>query len=702
MVFTNILKGPLLRSLLERVKSEVFFVSVLVIVVFFVFKGYFLGQTAPPWDFYGDYYTQAFSWWDLGSFFYPTTYLPYLISGYPSHLGLQVSSYYLPVGFVAEFFEYSLENAAKLQATTILFGVLGVYVLARKQNFKKLTSVLIGMTFLFSAGFFSNASHIDIVRAWAFFPWLLIVLIPTASINRWKLFGASLLWFQFFVGAYPGNIASFAYACIAWIVIQLISHRDKIKTSLTFYAISIGIGIFLSMPKFLPFLLTGNRPRIQNQVVVDFGIISTIFFPYGGSGQSGDIVLPNDLTQRTFFVIPLVVLLAFFANRWNMNRKIGMSFVLIAILLGIDTPIFSHWQENLPLLNISRFRTIDFKPILVLGLAFLGGVGFERILNQQDFKKKSLFVSATFSLSFLTLIIYFAKKSNIANLDIQFGLFWILISCIGIILMFLLKSRLILSTLILTIFFTTGLFWANHFVNPWNENRVNTENLYFGDISSNLIKTKQDTNLSARPARVGPAFPIPYPGEMIIQFWNANELKRQFSTGVYVTIKGEQTFQSYVEIALDAQKASIMQYLSNPSSAVFTDQAINNYDQCFIDNQCNKIDIKYQYEIWKPGEIVIGLNDTKSNSTIIINEVNWSGWKYETCKSDNDCRTSIVKQDPNSILLGGKIEEDDRSIRFYYETPYMKISWFLFYLGIALLVIAMFLIRPSVVKSNSK
>ena len=214
MVFTNILKGPLLRSLLERVKSEVFFVSVLVIVVFFVFKGYFLGQTAPPWDFYGDYYTQAFSWWDLGSFFYPTTYLPYLISGYPSHLGLQVSSYYLPVGFVAEFFEYSLENAAKLQATTILFGVLGVYVLARKQNFKKLTSVLIGMTFLFSAGFFSNASHIDIVRAWAFFPWLLIVLIPTASINRWKLFGASLLWFQFFVGAYPGNIASFAYACI--------------------------------------------------------------------------------------------------------------------------------------------------------------------------------------------------------------------------------------------------------------------------------------------------------------------------------------------------------------------------------------------------------------------------------------------------------------------------------------------------------
>ena len=145
------MKGGDLNSLIQRVKSEFLYLLIIVLAVLYVFRGYFVGNTAPPWDFYGDYYTQAFSWWDLGSFFHPTTYLPYLISGYPSHLGLQVSSYYIPVGIVAEFFGYTLENATRLQGFTIMFGIVGIYVLARLQTFRRPTSVLIALTYLFSA-----------------------------------------------------------------------------------------------------------------------------------------------------------------------------------------------------------------------------------------------------------------------------------------------------------------------------------------------------------------------------------------------------------------------------------------------------------------------------------------------------------------------------------------------------------------------
>jgi hypothetical protein len=89
---------------MRKTSSMLNYLSVIFVFSFtlFVFRGYLVGETVPPWDFFGAYYTQAYSWWDLGSFFNPTTYLPYLISGYPSHLGLQFSSYYLPVGLVAE------------------------------------------------------------------------------------------------------------------------------------------------------------------------------------------------------------------------------------------------------------------------------------------------------------------------------------------------------------------------------------------------------------------------------------------------------------------------------------------------------------------------------------------------------------------------------------------------------------------------
>ena len=701
----TIAKGGDLNTLIKRVKSEFLYVATIVFIVLYVFRGYFLGNTAPPWDFYGDYYTQAFSWWDLGSFFHPTTYLPYLISGYPSHLGLQVSSYYLPVGIVAEFFGYTLENAVRLQGLTILFGIVGTYLLARLQLFSKPTSVLMGLTYLFSAGFFSNASHIDIVRAWAFFPWLLISLKPIEKLRSWQILFASVLWFQFFVGSYPGNIASFFYAFLAWIIINLYINREKLKVSLVFYTLTIGIGTLLSMPKYLPFLLTGSGPKIQNQVIVDLGIVSTLFFPYGGTGQSGDIILPNDLTQRTFYIIPLAVLIAFFANRKNINYVIGTTFISLAVILGIDTAIFPHWQENLPLLDISRFRTIDFKPVIVMGLSFLTWLGYERILAKKDYKLYLIIPRFIVAIGFATIVVFFAKISDLINSDIQFGLYWLIYSITILFVMLLVRIRLLVNLIAMASFFIIGLSWAGYFINPWNENRINTEKLYFGDLSNNIIESQNEKVLVSRPARVGPEFPIPYPGEMIIQFWNSNELKRVFTTGGYVTIKGEKTFQSYVETALDPGSQEIMNFISKESAAIFFETSIADIDACLVKNDCKKINAEYEYTQWQPGEITIKVTNLNEPAQIIINEVNWPGWKYEVCDVKGICIKEMVSQNSDQILLSAALKENDLTIRFFFETPGMKYAWTLFYAGIILLLMAMQIntnsrIRP--IKSGNK
>ena len=216
---------------MRKTSSMLNYLSVIFVFSFtlFVFRGYLVGETVPPWDFFGAYYTQAYSWWDLGSFFYPTTYLPYLISGYPSHLGLQFSGYYLPVGLVAEIANYTIVNAARLQALTIAFGIVGVFLFARRWNLSNGSAIVASIGYLFTAGFFSNASHIDIVRAWSFFPWLLLSLSPVKIIKWWMIPASILLWFQFFVGAYPGNIVSFAYLFSFYCMILFWQNKDKIR-----------------------------------------------------------------------------------------------------------------------------------------------------------------------------------------------------------------------------------------------------------------------------------------------------------------------------------------------------------------------------------------------------------------------------------------------------------------------------------------
>jgi hypothetical protein len=71
---------------------------------------------------------------------------------------------------------------------------------------------------------------------------------------------------------------------------------------------------------------------------------------------------------------------------------------------------------------------------------------------------------------------------------------------------------------------------------------------------------------------------------------------------------------------------------------------------------------------------------------LILNEVNWPGWKYEACNSMGACRTISVSQNSNNFLLNANLEPDDVSVKFFYETPGMIYAWFLFYFGALLLI----------------
>ena len=675
--------------------KDIFGIAGIVFFVSIVFKGYWLGTVAPPWDFFGDYYTQAFSWWDLGTFFHPTSYLPYLVSGFPAHLGLQISSYYLPVGLVAELSEYTIFNAARLQALTITFGIVGVYIFARRWNISIGSSLIASIGYLFSAGFFSNASHIDIVRAWSFFPWLLIALSPLEKIKWWLIPLTSLLWFQFFVGTYPGNLTSFPYLITLWVIILIKFHKNQIRKMFFWYSITIIPGLLLSSVKWLPFLLTGNGPQIQNQVVVNSGIFSTIIFPYGGTGQSGDLVLPNDLTQRTFYIIPIILILSAFAKKNSITTYLGLVFVLGSILLGIDFPFAPHWQENLPLLDISRFRTIDFKPGISMGLSLLAANGLDNIINRKEMflhfpKIRKELAQYLIVISIFVSAVIFGLQVGYSQKDLKTTFTWLIITSVLILITHLSVIHgynfFTFSILIIGVSFL-GISWANSFKDPWQVPRIPTENLYFGDNTDKIIANAAPIEVEGRPERVGPVLPIPYPGEMVIQFWNSNELRRNYSTGGYVTIKGEANFQKYVEYALDVEKYKVIEFLQKPSSVIVAVNLQDNVDNCVYNNGCKVLPNDFKFNSYKPGYFEIGLDSLEEKAIIIINEVGWKGWKALSCSDKGLCNPLKVGAQADNLLLNIEAPAGTSLIKIAYETPGINLAWQIFWISTIFIIL---------------
>jgi len=685
---------------LSEKKLDFLVVFFLVTVVFVIFFGYLTGKVAPSWDFYGDYHSQAYSWWDLGSFFYPTTYMPYLLSGFPAHLGLQISSFYLPVGFVSEFFSYTILNAARLQAISIAIGIIGIYFLSRKFEISRIASIAVSLGYLFSAGFFSNATHIDIVRAWIFLPLLLLLMFPRDKINYKLIPVAGIVWFQFFVGSYPGNIASYAYLFLAWFVILWFRFKSMFKPTLIFTFITVLTGILLSGIKWIPYLIDGQSPQIDNQVVVNRGIISTFLFPYSGSALPGDSILPNDITQRTFFVIPLILLFAFFARKNTTAAIFGFTFVSIGLILGIDTGIFGQWQQKLPLLDISRFRTIDFKPAISLGIAILGGVGFDYLRKtkfREIFDFKNL-INSLLGFSIFSYLILMAFTSELSNNDLKIGLKWIAISIVAFV--FINFSKFLIPKILINILFIVSILylgnqWAHQFTAPWQAPRLETEQFYFGASNSELLKNQSPAKIDSRPARIAPDFPIPYPAGLVFQTFNRHEIKREFTMGGYANIKGQFLFDEYINSAMDGDKSSILEFLKKESEVRVADNTDSNNDNCISDNDCVDNTVKAKVTAFEPGIIEIDINDLKKDSILYVNELNWNGWKAKSCNLDNLCNASINNNVGNGLLLNFEVPSGTSKVTLYYETPGIKTAWILFWFAVLLNLISTVIIRKS-------
>ena len=333
---------------------------------------YLAGLTVPPWDFFGSYNTDAYLWWSRGGFFDPVDWIPKLWAGYPAAAVLQNSAWYLPVGIAAAFGPFTLHSAAVVQALHVAFGAVGAYLLIRRMGGSFPPALLAAAAWFFAVGIYSNAEHVDIVRGYAWLPWLLLVVSPLWSWRRWwAIPTATILLWQAATGVYPGILIAAAYVLPFWAVAAFLIWRRPVALTVVGIAVSALGAALLSGPRILPYLMQSTAPATATPDTSQFSIwmLGTVAFGYGSPE------LPNDISMRSFFVPADRDGARLLRELAEPVHSGGGGDPRPAFCLGMPFLPWFDAAQALPGMSLSRFSMSDFKPFLIMGVLLLGIAG---------------------------------------------------------------------------------------------------------------------------------------------------------------------------------------------------------------------------------------------------------------------------------------------------------------------------------------
>jgi hypothetical protein len=569
-----------------------------------------------------------------------------------------------------------------LQALTIFLGIVGIYFLSRSWDIARYVAFLLAVAYLFSPGFFTSASHIDIVRGWAFMPWILIALKPFAKNSILSILAISLLSFQYMVGVYPGIIIASIYILTIYISLNWYFNKSARKNYILYQIIPFGLGIGMSLLKWMPLVMQERLYRGGNTVEVNAAIVSTLIYPYDS------LVLPNDITMRSLFLAPVLMLCILLLQKINKPVSTFVILGLVAIILGFDISNMIRWQEYLPFLGESRFRTTDFKLFWTLSTIMLGGFALNQAKAKGIYALRGALALAVgfFIFSYLNRLAKTALLEDMLTPGNTFAR--IAGGTFAIIILFLvLKKYLgigfnaaisvaIIGTLV------TGVYWSEINKAPWSFDRNAIEQFYYGMAVDDRIKAGKNREINIRPERIGPNFPIPYPAELTSHIWSNSEVDRSFSSGGYVPLKGIPRYERMIEFALMGASIPYFSLLSSAQTGWVVNK--NNADletvNCIYDQTCLIGGATVVPISWDLNKLEYSVT-TAQGGLMTVNEIPWEGWQAEVC-SENSCEKVKTKADLETLLLSVPVSSDTKSVTFFYQQPFKKTTWTFFWIAL--------------------
>lgn len=367
---------------LKRFGAATWPLLVLCLINFATFSAQYNGHATFPWDFLGGYHAQSFGWYNEGGMLRPPSWFPWTNLGFPAFLALQSGAWYLPLQLMHTLgIAYTIHAATIFQVLHVLAGAVGVYFLTRRLGASKAVALMMAIGFHFSAAFYSNQQNVDIVRATAMIPWLLLFLHPAGPGRvHWNLLVDAFVLSQFLIAGYPGNIVATAYACVIWVMFLACNEvpPGKRRQYLVDVATIVLAGTLIAMVKWLPLMLNGHAGiSVEHVPPAPFAAshLLTLITPYTTN------ILPSDITMRSLWLPLTCIWGIFYAKPTDKLNQIGYLFVACALFMGMFVRSNALLSSVLPGMQLSRFPLADWRPILQLGFIFSGVSGWSNFFS---------------------------------------------------------------------------------------------------------------------------------------------------------------------------------------------------------------------------------------------------------------------------------------------------------------------------------
>jgi hypothetical protein len=378
-----------------------------------LFHAFYAGTQTFPFDFPQGYFAfvaYGTTAWQHGLL---PEWVPFAGLGVPHLVNPQSGYFYPPFwGFALSGLRYTLQAATVVQALHVLFAAVGMGLLARTVSRRWVVWVLGACAYHFFGGFYSNAEHPDIVRAFAWLPWLFWA--ATCSRDEpelpWRALALPLLVFCSITGSYPGNIVSHLAVLGVYVLAQVVRAPagPARRTAWALVGLLV-LGVVLAAPALWPGLSqqafitrgTGSVPE-AGRMNWDSRNWLSLVLPWTITG------FVHDHSMISAFVGTPVLVLAVLSTRAGGEawwRWLGVGAIALVMLPGTRSVVYRGAAAVFPPLQYSRFSSSDYRALLACALIMLALSGLETFLQASADERLALLRRRTPVLVGLALVV---------------------------------------------------------------------------------------------------------------------------------------------------------------------------------------------------------------------------------------------------------------------------------------------------------
>lgn len=684
------------RRTLARVLIVFITATMLTLVMFW---GYLRGSAAPPWDFYSSYTTEAWAWWRDGSLLHQPQWMPYAWGGYPALLNVQNSSWYLPIGLaIALVGPLTIHLAAAISAVEVTAGSVGVYLLLRNWRVRFVPALFGMVSWFFAAGFYSNAEHLDIHRAYAWLPFIFMVIGSAWRWDRWWnwLIAALILW-QGLLAIYPGILVALVYVGLAYVATTQIVLRPRVREYLLPLFVAGTAAVLMTLLRYLPFYLVrgSGSPSGADSSAFDPQMLGTFLFPYGSP------LLPNDISMRSFFLPAAVFVLIPFAN-WG-ARKLRPALVALGVAVVFCFP-FWPWHDllrYLPGMSLSRFTMSDFKPFLLLGMVVIAAAALDRLTGLSaseglNKRSRSRSEAVRWCVAAVTLAFFIVLATRPAfppgTTWNQVGLLAVAALLIAIC-MRPTSARMLGAGALIAITAISGFSgqWATP--QPWQADRAQTEVANYGAGVRAMIEQGLSREAAPPPAQRPPRLAPPAPEAQLAQSdageWGTAFYLDESSVMAYVNLKGTSTFERIQSGLFDGSDVSRTEALAfwKAGGMLVPDRAglptAQESEACATTGKCGQGLIEVPLSASSGDERY--RIEASRQMRVLVNDAWYRGWTASACNTGGRCESLQTSED-QSGAVALTIPRGRWIVTLQYRLPGEHASYIAFWLGVLMVV----------------